>query len=119
MGSHRRKNHRVSSFVKAVGRQVDKQEARFQIVPVPTATYGDRYGEQSAADRAEALKLPSHVSTSTSVMKAPARRDTMGGLVPNADRLRLTEKPSTNRKKVLKLMDNPSGGGGMHNPHQL
>ena len=115
----RRKHVRVSKLTKAAAKAVEANEARYHLVPVPTATYGSKYGEQSATDRAEALKIPAHVSTTTSVMKAPARRDTMGGMVPNADRLRLTEKPVVNRKSVLRLMDKPGGGGGMHNPHRL
>tara|TARA_B110000046_G_scaffold143506_1_gene150490 strand:- start:274 stop:966 length:693 start_codon:yes stop_codon:yes gene_type:complete len=115
----RRKTVRVSKLTKAAAKAVEANEARFHLVPVPTATYGRKHGEQSAAERADYLRIPSHVSTSTSVMKAPARRDTMGGMVPNADRLRLTEKPVVNRKSVLRLMDKPGGGGGMHNPHRL
>ena len=66
----------------------------------------------------------------TQVNRRPAARDTMGGVNPNADRLRLTSMPRErggiyNEEGVmidfvppppLQLMHNPSGGGGFHNP---
>ncbi len=71
---------------------------------------------QAAAERANARQ-----SGGPSVARRPALLDSMGGDTPNADRLRLMERPAPPRTKgkAMKLMHNPSGGGGYHNPHVL
>ena len=53
----------------------------------------------------------------TQLNRRPAARDTMGGVVPNADRLRALMPPQEFKSDTpLQLMHNPSGGGGFHNP---
>ena len=70
------------------------------------------------------LLPPSHVSTDTRMVRRPAPRENFGReyntQTPNADRLRYNEAPGRREtKEVFRLKHNPSGGGGMHNPHEL
>lgn len=52
--------------------------------------------------------------------RRPAPRHAQGGVVPNADRLRMLAAPREHKsERPLRLMHNPTGGGGYHNPHQL
>ena len=77
----------------------------------------DKYGKWK--DRPELIK--DHPSTqNTSVQRLPAPRDSMGGMNPNADRLRLMAPPKAlPAKTVLPLLYNPHDGGGVHNPVNL
>jgi len=119
----RRATQQVHPMIKATGRIVDAEVARLdrnkEIAFDPYLALPPPPG----LDRDE-LQPPSHVGTNTSVTRraAPAHKLTLqeGTSNPNADHLRLMAPPTSKKKqKGLYLLDNPEGGGGMHNPHQL
>jgi hypothetical protein len=111
----RRAEEQPSAMMQMYGEEVERQTGH--LVPVPVETSGPKYGYQTAEERADALRPPSHVATHTGVTRPPAQRHTQGGQNPNADHLRLMEPPrATPGRKTLTLMHNPSSGGGMHNP---
>ena len=94
----------------------------------PPRQYKDHYDKgghliMSTQDQQEAAaeRARNRQSAGPSVAKRPALLDSMGGDTPNADRLRLMEKPAPPKKgkSAMRLMHNPSGGGGFHNPHTL
>ena len=94
----------------------------------PERQYQDKYDKQgrlimSAQDQADAAaeRARNRTAAGPSVARLPAPLDSMGGDTPNADRLRLKEKPAPPRSggSMMKLKHNPAGGGGFHNPHAL
>ena len=65
------------------------------------------------------LVVPRHVGTDgTSMVRLPARRNESASMTPASDILRLTSGPprAVRSDRVMALLDNPTGGGGLHNP---